>query len=76
MLERLTKNIIYSRRIGDHKTMMERNIVIEVTFTDYINYKNTHTRADYIKAIRKMRADAQKESCGLKKCTGKCKCTI
>ena len=52
--------------------MMERNIVIEVTFTDYINYKNTHTRADYIKAIRRMRADAQRESCRLKKC----KCTI
>ena len=56
--------------------MMERNIVIEVTFTDYINYKNTHTRVEYIKAIRRMRADAQRESCKLKKCTGKCKCTI
>ena len=54
---------------------MER-IVVEVKFTDYINYKNTHTRADYIKAIRRMRADTQKESCRLKKCTGKCKCTI
>ena len=54
---------------------MER-IVVEIKFTDYINYKETHTQKDYIKAIRKMRADAQKEPCKMKKCTGKCKCTI
>lgn len=51
-------------------------IVVEVNVRDYIDYKATHTRVDYIKAIRRMRADAQKESCRLKKCTGKCKCTI
>lgn len=55
---------------------MERNIIVEVRFTDYIEYKNTHTRVEYIKAIRKMRADAQRELCRLKKRTGKCKCTI
>lgn len=44
---------------------MERNIIVEVKFTDYIEYKNTHTRKDYIKAIRKMRSDAQKETCRL-----------
>ena len=55
---------------------MERNIIVEVRFTDYIEYKNTHTRADYIKAIRRMRAEAQRESCKLKKRIGKCKCTI
>lgn len=56
---------------------MER-IVVEIKFTDYINYKETHTQKDYIKAIRRMRADAQKElcRCKMKKCTGKCKCTI
>lgn len=54
---------------------MER-IVVEIKFTDYINYKETHTQKDYIKAIRRMRADAQKEPCKMKKCTGKCKCTI
>lgn len=54
---------------------MER-IIVEVNVRDYIDYKATHTRADYIKAIRKMRSDAQKQSCKLKKCTGKCKYTI
>lgn len=54
---------------------MER-IVVEVNVKDYIDYKATHTRVEYIKAIRRMRADAQRESCKLKKRTGKCKCTI
>lgn len=40
---------------------MER-IVIEVNVRDYIDYKATHTRVEYIKAIRRMRADAQRES--------------
>ena len=43
---------------------MER-IVVEVNVRDYIDYKATHTRVEYIKAIRRMRADAQRESCKL-----------
>ena len=51
-------------------------IVVEVNVRDYIDSKATHTRVEYIKAIRRMRADAKRESCKLKKRTGKCKCTI
>lgn len=36
-------------------------ITVEVTFSDYVDFRKTHSQVEYVKAIRRMRADANKQ---------------